>query len=37
MMSTQENSSQEVPSEICATTDVVRVQMKTKGPEEIFC
>ncbi len=37
MMSTQENSLQEVPAEICATTDIVGVQMKTKGPEEIFC
>ncbi len=36
MMSTQENSFQDVPEEICATTDVVGVQMKSKSTEKLI-
>ncbi len=35
LMSTQENSFQEVAAEVCATTDVVGVQMKSKSPGKI--
>ncbi len=36
MMSTQDNSFQEVPADICATTDVVGMQIKSKCPEKII-
>ncbi len=35
MMSTQENIFGEVPAELCATIDVVGVQMENKGPEKM--